>query len=34
VAKRFFLYGGGKEFNTYIGELDRILDYAITLESI
>jgi hypothetical protein len=34
VARRFFLYGGAKEFNTYIEELDRILDYAIALESV
>lgn len=34
VAKRFFLYGGAKEFNTYAGELDRILDYSIALEAV
>jgi hypothetical protein len=34
VAKRFFLYGGAKEFNPYIGELDRILDLAIALEAV
>ena len=34
VAKRFFLYGGAKEFNPYIGELDRILDLAVALEAV
>jgi hypothetical protein len=34
VAKRFFLYGGAKEFNPYIGELDRILDFAVALEAV
>jgi hypothetical protein len=34
VAKRYFLYGGAKEFNPYIGELDRIVDYAIALEAV
>jgi hypothetical protein len=34
VARRFFLCGGAKEFNPYIGELDRILDLSITLEAV
>ena len=34
VAKRFFLYGGPKEFNTSTGALDRILDYSIALEAV
>lgn len=34
VAKRFFLYGGGKEFNPYIGELDRIVDLVVAMEAV
>ncbi len=34
VAKRFFLYGGAKEFNPYVGELDRIIDFVIALEAV
>jgi hypothetical protein len=34
VAKRFFLYGGGKEFNPYTGELDRIVDLVVALEAV
>jgi hypothetical protein len=33
VARRFFLYGGGKEFNPYSDEVDRIVDYMIALEA-
>jgi hypothetical protein len=39
VARRFFLYGGAKEFNchkypgTEINEVDRIVDYMIALEA-
>jgi hypothetical protein len=34
VAKRFFLYGGAKEFNPCVGELDRILDFSVALEAV
>ena len=34
TARRFFLYGGGKEFNPRHNELDRIVDYIIVMESI
>ena len=34
VARRFFLYGGAKEFNRHFDEIDRIVDYTIALESI
>ena len=34
VAKRFFLYGGAKEFNPLIKEFDRILDLSIALEAV
>lgn len=40
VARRFFLYGGAKEFNghkkpgTEINEVDRIVDYMIAIEAI
>jgi len=33
VSRRFFLYGGAKEFNPGWGEVDRIVDYATALES-
>jgi hypothetical protein len=34
VAKRFFLYGGAKEFNPGQYEIDRIADYCIALEAV
>lgn len=34
VAKRFFLYGGAKEFNPGQYEIDRIVDYCIALEAV
>jgi hypothetical protein len=34
TARRFFLYGGGKEFNPRHNEVDRIVDYMIVMESI
>lgn len=33
IARRFFLYGGSKEFNPSHDEVDRIVDYMIALES-
>jgi hypothetical protein len=33
VARRFFLYGGAKEFNPKWDDVDRILDYTSALES-
>lgn len=33
VSRRFFLYGGAKEFNPAWDEVDRIVDYATALES-
>jgi len=33
VARRFFLYGGAKEFNPMWDEVDRIVDYATALEA-
>ena len=33
IARRFLLYGGSKEFNTHFDEVDRIVDYNISLES-
>lgn len=33
VSRRFFLYGGAKEFNPKWDEVDRIVDYATALES-
>lgn len=33
VARRFFLYGGAKEFNPRWDEVDRIVDYATALEA-
>jgi len=33
VARRFFLYGGAKEFNPLWDEVDRIVDYATMLEA-
>lgn len=33
VSRRFFLYGGAKEFNPGWDEVDRIVDYATALES-
>lgn len=33
VARRYFLYGGAKEFNPGWDELDRIIDYATALEA-
>ena len=34
VARRFFLYGGAKEFNPGWSEVDRIVDYATALEAV
>jgi hypothetical protein len=34
IARRFFLYGGGKEYNPAHDKLDRIVDYMTVLESI
>lgn len=34
IARRFFLYGGGKEYNPTHDQLDRIVDYMTALESI
>lgn len=34
AARRFFLYGGGKEYNPRHGYLDRIVDYITVLETI
>jgi hypothetical protein len=34
IARRFFLYGGNKEFNPKIGEVDRIVDYVTALEAV
>jgi hypothetical protein len=34
VARRFFLYGGAKEFNPTQYEIDRIIDYCIALEAV
>jgi len=34
AARRFFLYGGGKEFNTFHDEVDRIIDYVTALEAL
>lgn len=34
IARRFFLYGGGKEYNPRHDEVDRIVDYMTALESI
>lgn len=33
VGRRFFLYGGAKEFNPTWGDVDRIVDYATALEA-
>jgi hypothetical protein len=33
VARRFFLYGGAKQFNPKWDDVDRIVDYATALES-
>jgi hypothetical protein len=33
IARKFFLYGAAKEFNINFGEVDRIVDFMITLES-
>ena len=33
TARRFFLYGGGKEFNPAHDQLDRIVDYMTALEA-
>jgi len=33
IAKRFFLYGGAKEFNPGWGEVDRVVDYVTALEA-
>ncbi len=33
VARRFFLYGGAKEFNPEWDDVDRIVDYATALEA-
>jgi hypothetical protein len=33
VSRRFFLYGGAKEFNVEWDEVDRIVDYMIALEA-
>jgi len=34
VARRFFLYGGAKEFSPRWDEVDRIVDYATALEAV
>jgi hypothetical protein len=34
IARRFFLFGGGKECNPTNNQLDRIVDYMTVLESI
>lgn len=33
TARRFFLYGGAKEFNAQWGEVDRVVDYMVALEA-
>lgn len=33
TARRFFLYGGAKEFNAAWNEVDRVVDYIIALEA-
>jgi hypothetical protein len=33
VARRFFLYGGAKEFSPTWGDVDRIVDYTTALEA-
>lgn len=33
IARRFFLYGGGKEYNPDHDQLDRIVDYMTALEA-
>ena len=34
TARRFFLYGGGKEYNPQHNEVDRVVDYITALEAI
>jgi len=34
TARRFFLYGSSKEFNPIHNDVDRIVDYMVTMESI
>jgi hypothetical protein len=34
IARRFFLYGGSKEFNADYDQVDRIIDYMIALEAV
>lgn len=34
TARRFFLYGGGKEYRPHHHEVDRIVDYLTALESV
>lgn len=34
TARRFFLYGGGKEFNPFHDEVDRVVDYVTALEAL
>jgi hypothetical protein len=34
VARRFFLYGGAKEFNPGLSEVDRVINYATALEAV
>ncbi len=34
TARRFFLYGGGKEYRPHHYEVDRIVDYLTALESV
>lgn len=34
TARRFFLSGGAKEFNTYFDIVERIVDYMVALEAI
>ena len=34
IARRFFLYGGSKEFNPDWNQIDRIVDYMIALEAV
>ncbi len=34
IARRFFLYGGGKEYNPRHGLVDRVVDYITALETV
>jgi hypothetical protein len=33
AARRFLLYGGGKEFNPYHGDIGRVIDYVTAIEA-